>query len=77
MLVLSRKVGESLVIGEDITVRVVEVRGDVVRLGIDAPRSVSVQRQELLEELVDRNRESASPDVAAIDALRDALRRRG
>ena len=40
MLVLSRRVGESIVIGDDVTVTVLEVRGDVVRVGIDAPRSV-------------------------------------
>ena len=42
MLVLSRRTGESIVIGNDITITVLEVRGDVIRLGIDAPRSVVV-----------------------------------
>ncbi|HEY1134515.1 MAG TPA: carbon storage regulator, partial [Nocardioides sp.] len=42
MLVLSRRVGESVVIGDNVTVTVLEVRGDVVRIGIDAPRSVAV-----------------------------------
>ncbi|NHA00561.1 carbon storage regulator [Nocardioides sp. W3-2-3] len=50
MLVLSRRVGESVVIGdgspEAVTVTVLEVRGDVVRIGIDAPRSVAVHRAE-------------------------------
>ena len=53
MLVLSRRIGESIVIGDDITVTVLEVRGDVVRLGIDAPRSVTVQRSELLKQSSD------------------------
>lgn len=47
MLVLSRKVGEQVVIGDDVTVTVVEVRGDKVRLGITAPRDVSVDRSEV------------------------------
>lgn len=47
MLVVSRKCGEAIVIGEGITVTVVQVRGRVVRLGIDAPRDVSVHRHEL------------------------------
>jgi len=47
MLVLSRKLGETLVIGGEITVRVVEVKGNTVRLGIDAPRQVPVLRSEL------------------------------
>jgi carbon storage regulator len=53
MLVLSRRPGESVVLGEDITITVLEVRGDVVRVGIDAPRSVRVHRAELLAELAD------------------------
>lgn len=49
MLVLSRKKGESIVINNDITVTVVEVRGDKVRLGIVAPKEVPVHRQEVFE----------------------------
>ena len=61
MLVLSRRVGESVVIGEDVVVTVLEVRGDLVRVGVDAPRSVAVHRRELLEEVAAANRDSASP----------------
>lgn len=76
MLVLSRRVGESVVIGDEVTVTVLEVRGDVVRIGIDAPRSVSVHRAELLAELADSNRESASPSEDAVASLSRALRGR-
>ena len=51
MLVLSRRVGESVAIGDDVVVTVLEVRGDVIRVGIDAPRSVAVHRAELLVQL--------------------------
>jgi carbon storage regulator len=47
MLVLSRKVGESIVIDDHIKVTVVEIRGDKIRLGIEAPRDVAVWREEL------------------------------
>jgi len=47
MLVLSRKKGESLVIGDNIAVTVIEIRGDKVRLGIEAPRDVTVHREEV------------------------------
>jgi len=76
MLVLSRRVGESVVIGDEVTVTVLEVRGDVVRIGIDAPRSVSVHRAELLQELADSNQESASPSQDAVASLAEALRKR-
>jgi len=49
MLVLSRKTNESIVINDDITVTVVEIRGDKVRLGIVAPRTVEVHRQEVYD----------------------------
>ena len=49
MLVLSRKVGEEIVIGDNIRVRIVSVQGNQIRLGFDAPREVSIQRAELLE----------------------------
>jgi carbon storage regulator len=76
MLVLSRRVGESIVIGDDVTVTVLEVRGDVVRVGIDAPRSVTVHRAELLRELEATNRESASPSEDAIASLAQRLGRK-
>ena len=61
MLVLSRRVGESVGVGDDIVATVLEVRGDVVRVGVDAPRSVQVSRQELLTALAETNRAAASP----------------
>ena len=76
MLVLSRRAGESVVVGEDVTITVLEVRGDVVRIGIDAPRSVAVHRAELLEQLVSSNREAASPSEDAVASLSKALRAR-
>lgn len=75
MLVLSRKVGESVVIGDNVTVTILEVRGDIVRVGIDAPRSVAVHRAELLEQLEKSNQEAASPSEDAVASLSEALRR--
>jgi carbon storage regulator len=48
MLVLNRKIGERIIIGDDIVVTVVKVQGKQVRIGIEAPASVSIRRQELL-----------------------------
>lgn len=52
MLVLSRHVGEAIRLGENIEVRILDVSGDVVRLGIDAPRSVQVLREEVYQSIV-------------------------
>ena len=51
MLVLSRKKDEKIIIGDNITVMVIEIRGDKVRLGIDAPPEVPIHRQEVYEAL--------------------------
>lgn len=50
MLVLSRKVGEKLFIGDSIVITITEIRGDKVRIGVEAPRDVRVLRQELKDE---------------------------
>ena len=55
MLVLSRKKSESVVINDDIVVTVVEVRGDKVRLGIQAPREIPVHRKEVLDAILRGN----------------------
>lgn len=59
MLILSRKTGEKLVINENIIVSVIEVRGDMVKLGIEAPRSVKVFRSEVFDAIQAENRMAA------------------
>ncbi len=59
MLVLSRQRDESIIIGDNIVITVVDVRGDKVRLGIDAPREVSVHRREIYEAIQRENRQAA------------------
>ncbi|WP_346016313.1 carbon storage regulator CsrA [Cellulomonas endometrii] len=73
MLVLSRRVGERLVIGDDIVVTVIEVRSDGVRLGIDAPRSVSVHRAEVLEAVTAANVAASDAGDDAVESLRGLL----
>lgn len=75
MLVLSRRVGESVMIGADVVVTVLDVRGDVVRVGVAAPRSVQVHREEVFRELQDANRAAASPSDDALAALRTRVTR--
>lgn len=58
MLVLSRKLGEKIVIGHDVVVTVLEVRKDTVKLGVDAPRAVTVHRMEIYEEICRANQEA-------------------
>jgi carbon storage regulator len=69
MLVLSRRTNQSIVIGPDITVTVLEVRGDQVRLGIQAPRDVSVHREEIYAEIRRENQRAATVQSDDTDLL--------
>jgi carbon storage regulator len=72
MLVLSRKPGEALRVGDEVEITVVEVKGDMVRLGIQAPRTVQVWRKELWEAIVAENiaasGEASAPAIPIIPA---------
>ncbi|MDA7979850.1 MAG: carbon storage regulator CsrA [Pirellulales bacterium] len=65
MLVLSRKKNESIVINNDITIVVVEIRGDKVRLGVEAPKEVPVHRREVYEAIQRNAQEEAASNGAA------------
>jgi carbon storage regulator len=70
MLVLSRRVGERLMIGDDVVVTILEVRSDGVRLGIDAPRSIAVNRAEVIEAVKAANLAASTAADSAVDTLR-------
>jgi carbon storage regulator len=61
MLVLSRKKNESIIINDNITVTIIEIRGDKVRLGIEAPKDVTVHRREVYEAIQAQNANAAKP----------------
>ncbi len=82
MLILSRKLDEKLVIGDNIIVTVVSVAGDTVKLGIEAPREVKVYRAELYEEISRANIEAAKaagvtpPDFKSLKDLEKLMKKK-
>lgn len=73
MLVLARKLDEAITIGDNIVVKVISVEKGVVKLGIDAPHSISIVRNELLEDVKDANiaaaKESSTQDLSKLSEL--------
>lgn len=73
MLVLTRKSGEQILIGDDIVITVLEGQGDGVRIGIDAPRGVKIQRQEVLRAVEEANVAAADPAPDAEERIKAML----
>jgi carbon storage regulator len=71
MLILSRKINEKIMIGEDISLTIIEIRGDQVKVGVEAPKSVKVFRQEVYEAIRNDNRAAATsvPDLDALSGI--------
>ncbi len=63
MLALSRKANESIIIGNDIEVTILEVKGEQVKIGINAPKSIPVYREEVYQQIKESNKEAASDAV--------------
>ncbi|HHU62530.1 MAG: carbon storage regulator CsrA [Bacillota bacterium] len=74
MLVLTRKTDQSIMIGENIRIVVVDVRGDQVKIGIDAPRDIAVHREEVYLEIKAENRRAVLKKDIDLGALERALR---
>lgn len=69
MLVLSRKANETIQIGDDIEIRILEVKGDTVRIGIEAPKSVDILRGELVQSISESNTEAITLDATLFSQL--------
>jgi carbon storage regulator len=74
LLILSRKRNEKIMIGDDITIMIVDIRGDQVQIGIDAPRSIPVHRHEIYEEIKSATLRAADSDAADIESLKKRMK---
>ena len=73
MLVLTRKPGEGIIIGDDIVVKIIEVKGGGIRIGIEAPRETKIYRQEVYDRISRENIEAARWDKSDLDSLSNSL----
>jgi carbon storage regulator len=69
MLILARKLNERIIIGDTIEISVVDIRGDQVKLGIDAPKQVKVYRHEVFEAIQNENRAAANSSVTELPKI--------
>lgn len=69
MLVLSRKTNETIKIGDNIEIRILEMKGDTVRIGIEAPKNIDILRGELVQTITETNTEATILDVALFSQL--------
>jgi carbon storage regulator len=74
MLVLTRKLGESIRIGDNIILKIVDLDSRHVKIGIDAPKSISVNREEIYERIQNENKAASSSKDQSLKNIADALR---
>lgn len=70
MLILNRKIGESIIIGEDIEITILEVDEKRVKIGIDAPRDINILRKEIYIDITEENKKSLEIDGDVLDILK-------
>ncbi len=75
MLVLARKVNESIMVGDDVEIVVVDIKGDQIKLGIRAPRNVAVHRTEVYREIQEQNKRAAESAPPSLEGLGNLLKR--
>ena len=69
MLVLTRKTGDGIIIGDDIVIKIIEMKGGGVRIGIDAPQDKKIYRQEVYDRIIQENKEALQWNLTDLDAL--------
>lgn len=71
MLVLTRKVGESIIIGDNIEVKIVAIDGDQIKVGINAPNDVKIYRDEIYKAIQEENRQALNVETSLLDELKN------
>jgi carbon storage regulator len=77
MLVLTRKIGESINIGDNIKISIMDIKGNSVRIGVDAPRSMSVFREEIYSKIQEENKLAMGWNATDMSSLKDLMKDMG
>ena len=75
MLVLTRKSGDGIIIDDNITIKIVEIKGGAIRIGIDAPKDCKIYRQEVYERISEENREALQWNLEDLDSIGSKLKK--
>lgn len=76
MLILTRKLGESITIGDEIKIQVLEIKGKQVRLGIDAPKKFSIHREEIYQRIQEENKLAAEQSPISLKNISDIWKKK-
>ena len=76
MLILTRKIGESITIGDDIKIQVLEIKGKQVRLGIQAPKKYSIHREEIYQRIQEENKLAAEQSPISLKNISDIWKKK-
>lgn len=75
MLVLTRRLGETIVIGDDVVIKIVDIHGKQIRIGIEAPSEISVYRGEIYERIMLENKAAAGAAAGDLKSVTDTIKR--
>ena len=75
MLILTRKIGEAIAVGDDIKIRLLEIKGGQVKIGVEAPNEVAVHREEVFLRILEENRKAAMDTPDNLDSISDLLKK--
>ena len=75
MLILTRKIGEAIAIGDDTKIRLLEIKGGQVKIGVEAPNDVAVHREEVFLRILEENRKAAKETPSDLDSLSELLKK--
>lgn len=70
MLILTRKKGETIQIGNEIEIKIISIQGDQVKIGIEAPKTVEVYRKEIYEQIQEENKQAATSSMNVLDLIK-------